>query len=96
MKPVLYNTRFPCVACHQTYQHSLNYVACSLPIMPQAGFEPAIPATKYPQAYALDRAATGISQFFCLPYISSPFKISGMEGRTLLMGDQLNDRTLPT
>jgi hypothetical protein len=28
--------------------------------MPQAGFEPAIPATKRPQTYALDRTATGI------------------------------------
>jgi hypothetical protein len=28
--------------------------------MPSAGFEPATPATKRPQTYALDRAATGI------------------------------------
>jgi hypothetical protein len=28
--------------------------------MPRAGLEPAIPATKRPQTYALDRAATGI------------------------------------
>jgi hypothetical protein len=28
--------------------------------MPRADFEPAIPATKPPQTYALDRAATGI------------------------------------
>jgi hypothetical protein len=28
--------------------------------MPQAGFEPKIPATKRPQTYTLDRAATGI------------------------------------
>jgi hypothetical protein len=28
--------------------------------MPLEGFEPAIPATKWPQTYALDRAATGI------------------------------------
>jgi hypothetical protein len=28
--------------------------------MPRAGFEPAIPATKLPQTYALDREATGI------------------------------------
>jgi hypothetical protein len=27
-----------------------------------AGFEPEIPATKQPQTYALDRAATGIGQ----------------------------------
>jgi hypothetical protein len=29
--------------------------------MPRVGFEPATPATKQPQTYALDRAATGIS-----------------------------------
>jgi hypothetical protein len=29
--------------------------------MPSVGFEPATPATKWPQTYALDRAATGIS-----------------------------------
>jgi hypothetical protein len=28
--------------------------------MPLAGFEPVIPATKRPQTYALDRAATGM------------------------------------
>jgi hypothetical protein len=28
--------------------------------MPLAGFEPATPATKRPQTYALDRTATGI------------------------------------
>jgi hypothetical protein len=28
--------------------------------MPLAGFKPAIPATKQPQTYALDRLATGI------------------------------------
>jgi hypothetical protein len=31
--------------------------------MPSAGFEPAIPATKRPQTYALDSAATGIGAF---------------------------------
>jgi hypothetical protein len=30
--------------------------------MPREGFEPAIPATKRPQTYALDRAATGIGE----------------------------------
>jgi hypothetical protein len=29
--------------------------------MPQAGFKPATPATKQPQAYALDHMVTGIS-----------------------------------
>jgi hypothetical protein len=32
--------------------------------MPRAGFETAIPATKSPQTYALDRAATGIGNQF--------------------------------
>jgi hypothetical protein len=31
--------------------------------MPQEGFEPAIHATKRPQTYASDRAATGIGDF---------------------------------
>jgi hypothetical protein len=30
--------------------------------MPLAGFEPATPATKRPQTYALDRATTGIGK----------------------------------
>jgi hypothetical protein len=30
--------------------------------MPRARFEPATPATKRPQTYALDRAATGIGE----------------------------------
>jgi hypothetical protein len=32
--------------------------------MPQAGFEPAIPATKLPETYALDWAATGIGDAY--------------------------------
>jgi hypothetical protein len=31
--------------------------------MPSAGFEPAIPAFKRPQTYALDFTATGIGEF---------------------------------
>jgi hypothetical protein len=31
--------------------------------MLSAGFEPATPETKWPQMYALDRAATGIGSF---------------------------------
>jgi hypothetical protein len=30
--------------------------------MPRVGLEPAIPATKQPQTYALDHAATGIGK----------------------------------
>jgi hypothetical protein len=37
--------------------------------MSQEGFEPAIPATKRPQTYALGRAATGIGMWnICLSY----------------------------
>jgi hypothetical protein len=32
--------------------------------MPSAGLEPAIPATKRPKIYVLNRAATGISRVF--------------------------------
>jgi hypothetical protein len=35
--------------------------------MPRSGFEPAIPETKRPQTYALDRVASGIGQ----PFIDS-------------------------
>jgi hypothetical protein len=31
--------------------------------MPSAGFQPATPATKRPQTYALDRAATEVVKF---------------------------------
>ena len=34
--------------------------------MPPAGFEPTIPASERPQTHALDRAATGISNYLCL------------------------------
>jgi hypothetical protein len=34
--------------------------------MPRAVFEPATPATERPQTYALDRAATGIGEFYLL------------------------------
>jgi hypothetical protein len=34
--------------------------------MPSAGFEPAIPVTKRPQTYALDRVGTGIDCVFKL------------------------------
>jgi hypothetical protein len=37
--------------------------------MPRAGFEPAIPVTKRPQIYALDRAATGIDEITLTPLI---------------------------
>jgi hypothetical protein len=34
--------------------------------MPSAGFEPATPATKRPQTYALDRAATDVGYLLLL------------------------------
>ena len=34
--------------------------------MPPAGFEPAIPARKRPQALALDRSATGIGNILII------------------------------
>jgi hypothetical protein len=34
--------------------------------MSRVGFEPATPVTKWPQTYALDRAATGIGIIFTL------------------------------
>jgi hypothetical protein len=40
--------------------------------MPRVGFEPATPATKWPQTYALDRAATGIGKHSRLKRDSKP------------------------
>jgi hypothetical protein len=37
--------------------------------MPSAEFEPATPATKRPQTYALDRAATEVGTFHLASYI---------------------------
>jgi hypothetical protein len=37
--------------------------------MPPVGFEPTIPVSALPEVYALDGAATGISQFFILAVI---------------------------
>jgi hypothetical protein len=42
--------------------------------MPRAGFEPATPATKQPQTYALDRASTGIGGFAVIGSDICPFK----------------------
>jgi hypothetical protein len=44
--------------------------------MPQAGFESAIPATKRPQTYALDRAATGIG---CINIIITAVKLQPLQ-----------------
>jgi hypothetical protein len=38
--------------------------------MPRAEFEPATPATKRPQIYTLDRAATGIGLITLLLYVN--------------------------
>jgi hypothetical protein len=55
----------------------LAYFSGDNTLMPSAGFEPAIPATKRPQTYALDSAATGIGGYVasCLNYLSS-YKLS--------------------
>jgi hypothetical protein len=37
--------------------------------MPRVGFEPAIPATKQSQTYALDRAATGIGHIKVMQFL---------------------------
>jgi hypothetical protein len=42
--------------------------------MPRVGFETAISATKWPQTYALDRAATGIGFESLLSEIKYTFK----------------------
>jgi hypothetical protein len=44
--------------------------------MPPAGFELALPATKQPQTYALERAATGIGEFGV-----TSFKVTDWEGK---------------
>jgi hypothetical protein len=37
--------------------------------MPSVGFEPATPATKRPQTYALDRAATEVGIYYLIKQI---------------------------
>jgi len=49
--------------------------------MPSAGLKPTVPASAWPQTYALDRKATG---FFCI-YISFPQEIN--------VGSRLNGQT---
>jgi hypothetical protein len=44
--------------------------------IPSAGFEPATPATKRPQTYALDRAATEVSRYLLQAYKSKRHVIS--------------------
>jgi hypothetical protein len=43
-----------------TYTEQQHNIYTQQTSMPSTGFEPAIPATKRPQTYALVRAATGI------------------------------------
>jgi hypothetical protein len=50
--------------------------------MSRAGFKPAIPATKRPQTYALDRAATRIGPE---NYISGQFSLQELQGNLLEM-----------
>jgi hypothetical protein len=51
------------------YLHRTTYKHKRQTSMPRAGFEPAIPATKRPQTYVLNRAATGIGKLFSVYYI---------------------------
>jgi hypothetical protein len=48
--------------------------------MSSAGFEPAIPATKRPLTYALDRAASGIDSNFNHRYNVSPIHLHALLG----------------
>jgi hypothetical protein len=41
--------------------------------MPSEGFEPATPATKRSQTYALDRAATGIGKYFVIRQLKAVY-----------------------
>jgi hypothetical protein len=53
--------------------------------MPQAGFEPAIPATKRPDTYALDLAVTGIDIYRCIYiYIYNIIGGPGFDSRAVL------------
>jgi hypothetical protein len=47
--------------------------------MPSARFESAIPATKRPQTYALDRAATGICEYVTYILIKSGIKVQSAQ-----------------
>jgi hypothetical protein len=54
--------------------------------MPSAGFEPAIPATKWPKTYALDREVTGIGINNNIPNIVGmgvEEAVRGLEGISL-------------
>jgi hypothetical protein len=59
--------------------------------MPQAGFKSAIPATKRPQTYTLDRAATGIGMVVLHVHIMSTFHIeAALKYKTALMNNVNN------
>jgi hypothetical protein len=45
--------------------------------MPPAGFEPAIPASEWPQTHALDRAVTGIGYATVIGYFQYHISYSG-------------------
>jgi hypothetical protein len=54
------------VAETSTYTGQHNTETQQQTSIPRAGFEPAIPATKRPQTYALDRAVTGVGHLYDL------------------------------
>jgi hypothetical protein len=54
------------------YLHRTQITQDNTTDMPRAGFESAIPATKRPQTYALDRAATGIG---CTTYRPTNYEV---------------------
>jgi hypothetical protein len=64
--------------------------------MPRAEFEPAIPATKRPQTYSLDRAATGIGFYglhlfkYFLAFLWPPSTLSRLKRQ--LNSPRLEDR----
>jgi hypothetical protein len=56
--------------------------------MPRAGLEPATPATKRPQNYVLDRAATGIGW---LHYSAKFYLVSSMRKFKVLDNSEVDD-----
>ena len=55
-----------CGGEHYLTTHNTHKIQTS---MPPVGFEPAIPASEWPQTQALDRAATGFDAFTVCKYI---------------------------
>jgi hypothetical protein len=60
--------------------------------MPRVGFQPAIPTTKRPQIYALDRAAPGIGVAYMPVYRCSPQRRKGFHSRVGLFPNHVTGR----